>query len=215
VVWAALHSRTDILFDGLPAEAWPEGGEEQAPLHLHVAWPFTDSLGGPTDVSLTLHDAGGGVRVDVRHAGWGEGPAWDTAIQGHFAGWLQGLAALGLLVESGVDARDAQPMTRPRYFVSGELQSSPSAVYRSLVDASVRARWSNGAFEGVELVEGIEDRFIRWRRPAASGPPIEITAILRATPRGTHLAVAEYGVVDEAASGRWPSVFEGLARFLS
>jgi len=229
VVWAALRSRTDVLFDGLPAEAWPEGGEEQPPYHLTSPWPFTQSAGGPTEVAITLHDVGGGVRVDVRHAGWGTGPKWDAMIQGHFAGWLQGLAAVGLLVESGVDARQAgdrgqQPAgggsTRrsgERYFISGEIPASPSAVYRSLTDEAVRARWSSGVFDGMIVAEQVEDRFIRWRRAGigAGGPGAEVTAILRATPRGTHMALAEYGVAGEGASARWPGMFEALARFLS
>jgi hypothetical protein len=59
------------------------------------------------------------------------------------------------------------------------------------------------------VAEQVEDRFIRWRSEA------EVTAILRATPRGTHLALAEYGVAGEGASARWPGMFEALARFLS
>lgn len=256
-VWAALRSRTDVLFDGLPAEAWLEGGEEQPPFHLTSPWPFTQSAGAPTEVAITLHEVGGGVRVDLRHAGWGEGPAWDAMIQGHFAGWLQGLAALGLLVESGVDARQAAGRRQEpagvgstrrseRYFVSGEIPASPSAVYRSLTDEAVRARWSGGVFEGRLIAEQVEDRFVRWRRAGtdagasgeggaggagagggavgagasgagvgAAGPGTEVTAILRATPRGTHLALAEYGVADQGASARWPGMFEALARFLS
>ena len=222
-VWRALYERTDILFDGLPAKAWPEGGESQEPYHFTKPWPFTEAAGAPTEVSVTLHDLGEGVRVDVRHAGWGEGPAWDEMIQGHFAGWLQGLAALGLLIESGVDARQAagngqQPAgggstrrSSEKYLVSGEIASHPSAVYRCLTDPAVMAKWANGAFAGREVTESIEDRFIRWN---GSGDA-ELTAILRITPRGTHLAIAEYGVTDRAASQRWPATFEALARFLS
>jgi hypothetical protein len=224
-VWAALRSRTDVLFDGLPAGSWPEGGSEEPPYHVEVPWPFTAAAGGATKVSLTLHDAGDGVRVDLRHEGWGEGSAWDTAIQGHFAGWLQGLAAIGLLLETGRDARVREPSLpgRERYFISGEIPAAPPAVYRSITDEAVRARWSGGVLDGAEVVEELEDRFVRWRVGAqmsgrvnaqATGRLGEITAILRATPRGTHLAVAEYGVADRGASGRWPAMFEGLARFL-
>ena len=120
-VWSALQARTDILFDGLPAKAWPDGGEEQAPFHMTRPWPFTQDAGGATEVSVTLHDMGGGVRVDLRHAGWGEGPLWDTAIQGHFAGWLQGLAALGLWLETRTDPRPAGGGARER--AAGLLKS--------------------------------------------------------------------------------------------
>ena len=77
-VWSALESRVDLLFDGLPADAWPPG-DEQPPFHKAVPWPFTDAAGGATTVSVTLHEVGGGTRVDVRHEGWGDGPAWDVA----------------------------------------------------------------------------------------------------------------------------------------
>ena len=59
VVWAALRERTDILFDGLPAEAWPEG-EEQPPYHLTAPWPFTASP-KPTIAAVNGVAVGAGV----------------------------------------------------------------------------------------------------------------------------------------------------------
>lgn len=206
-VWAALRSRTDLLFDGLPADSWPAAPREQPPYHLTTPWPYTASAGGPTEVSVTLHDMGGGVRVDVRHAGWGEGAAWDTMVQGHFAGWLQGLAALGVWLEAGVDPRSAAKIGSERYFISGEIPAEPAAVYRSLTDGAVLGRWSGDALGALPVAEQVEDKFIRWKGAS------EVTAILRVTPRGTHLAIAEYGV-DRAAPSKWPAVFESLARFL-
>src|SRR3972149_8222249 len=88
-VWAPLVARADLLFDGLPPKVWPEERDEQPPLHLTVAWSHTPE---PTEVSLTLHELGGGARVGRHHALWGEGAGWDAAIQGHLAGWVQGLA---------------------------------------------------------------------------------------------------------------------------
>lgn len=216
-IWAALLSRTDVLLDGLPARAWPARTGEQPPFHFKAAWPFTESAGGATDVAVTLHALGGGTRVDVRHEGWGEGPAWDAAIQGHFAGWLQGLAALGLLIESGVDARASEPAVqgRGRYFVSGEIPADAAPVYRALVDPAVLARWSEGVFEGIVRTQEIENQLVRWRRPPGPGNAGgEVVAILRPTPRGTHVALAEYGVSGTEASARWPAMFERLARFL-
>lgn len=210
-VWDALERRTDVLFDGLPAGAWPEG-PSQPPFQRSAPWPFTAAAGGDTSVELVLHDLGTGTRVDVRHQGWGEGPAWDHAIQGHFAGWLQGLAALGLLLEAGVDARPAGgPAGAARYFISGEVPAPSSPVYRALIDPAVRARWdAAGALDGARLTQYVDDKFARWSAGAA-----EVTAILRATPRGTHVALAEYGIAGEGASGRWPAMFEALARFLA
>jgi uncharacterized protein YndB with AHSA1/START domain len=215
-IWAALLSRPDIVLDGLPARAWPERTGEQPPFHFTAAWPFTAGAGGATDVAVTLHALGGGTRVDVRHEGWGEGPAWDVAIQGHFAGWLQGLAALGLMVETGADARASEPALRERgrYFVSGEIPADAAPVYRALVDPVVLSRWSDAAFEGIERTQEIENRLVRWRSPdRPGGAGGEVVAILRPTPRGTHVALAEYGVSGDA-SARWPAMFERLARFL-
>jgi hypothetical protein len=212
-VWEALFDRTDVLFDGLPAKQWPEGVERHvAGWHAHAPWPFTEAAGAATEVALQLHPMGEGTRLDVRHQGWGEGPAWDAAIQGHFAGWLQGLAAFGLLLETGRDARPAAPglAARERYFVSGEIPASASDVYRSLTDPAIVKLWSDGALAGFTPAESVEDSFVRWR--TASG---EVTAILRRTPRGTHMAVAEYGVTDRSSSARWPGVFERLAKYLS
>jgi len=210
-VWAALFAETDLLFDGLPVKAWPARREEQAPLHFTVDWPGTPE---PTEVAVTLREMGGGVRVDVRHAGWreGAGAAWDDAIQGHFAGWLHGLAALGALLEHGVDARASTPALRAaeRYLISGEVPAEPSPIWQSLTDREALERWSDGVLDGAAAVEQVEDRFLRWR--LASGG--ELVAVLRPTPRGTHVALAEYGVTDKAASARWPQMFERLTRFL-
>jgi len=214
-VWSALHARTDLLFDGLPAKAWPEGGEEQAPFHMTRPWPFTQDAGGATDVSVTLHDMGGGVRVDLRHALnrvtlfaliFAIGILVDDAIvvveniHRHYElGWTDPRQASG----EGQERASGE-----RYFISGEIPAEASAVYRALTDGAVLGRWSGDAFGAMPVAEEIEDKFIRWKGPS------EVTAILRPTPRGTHLAIAEYGIRDRAASGRWPAVFESLARFL-
>jgi len=212
-VWAPLHSRTDILLDALPAAAWPElGREEQPPYHLAVRWPFTQSAGAETKVSVTLHDVGQGVRLDLRHEGWGEGPAWEELVQGHFAGWLQGLAALGHFIETGADprAQDRALSGGERYFISGEIPAPAEAVYRCLTDSAVIDRWSEGELAGAETVEQHENRLLRWRLPGGG----ELVMILRPTPRGVHAALAEYGVKGRGASQRWPGVFEKITRFL-
>ena len=213
-IWAALSTRQDVLLHGLPGGAWPEANEPLCasgpPFRLEVAWPHTPA---PTRVSLTLHELDGGTRLDLVHQGWGEGAEWEEPLQGHFAGWLFGLAAFGLWVETGKDARPLDPAlrARERYFASGEVPATPSAVYRALTDAGVLERWADGALSGAEPLDEVEDAFRRWRLPAGG----ELVVVLRHTPRGTHCALAEYGVTDRGASARWPAMFEPLARFLA
>src|SRR3990172_4072085 len=109
-VWAQLHASADIVLDALPVTAWPsEGREEQAPLHFAVPFPVGQ-------VQVTLHDVGGGVRLDLRHHRSPETPPAETMVQGHFAGWLQGLAALGHFIQTGQDAPPLAPP--PPYFIS-------------------------------------------------------------------------------------------------
>ncbi len=214
-VWHALLHRADVVLDALPEPRWPEGVAAQAPERLVVPWPHTLPLGAATEVAVALQEAGEGTVVDLTHAGLGEGPAWDEAIGGYFAGWLQALAALGVLVESGVDARPSEPLRgRERYFASGEIPAGADATWRSLTDPLVLERWSAGALEGVTTLESVEGRFLRLALPAAERPAPELTLILRRTPRGTHVALAEYGVTGRAASTRWPPLFERLAKFL-
>jgi hypothetical protein len=209
-VWAALFSHPELILDGLPLKAWPGPREEQPPFHLHVAWPATPE---PTELSLTIHEVGGGVRLDVRHEGWGEGAVWEEAVQGHFAGWLHGVALLGLMVEQGRDARvrDTGLRGAERYLISGEVPAPASPVYRALTDAGVLGRWSEGVLEGATILERVEDRLVRWT--LAQGG--ELVAILRPTPRGTHVALAEYGVRDRGASARWPAMFNRLTTWLT
>ena len=215
-VWHALLHRTEVVLDALPEPRWPEGCALEPPARLTAPWPRTLPLGAATEVAIELQDVGGGTVVDLTHGGLGEGPAWDEAIGGYFAAWLQALAALGLLVESGVDPRPAERLRgRERYFASGEIPSGADATWRSLTDPGVLGRWSDAVLEGADTLESLEGRFLRLApRAGGASPPTELTLILRRTPRGTHVALAEYGVSGREASTRWPPMFERLARYL-
>ncbi|HBZ69847.1 MAG TPA: hypothetical protein DEP35_08985 [Deltaproteobacteria bacterium] len=214
-VWDQLMGRPDIVLDALPVQAWPDQREENAPSRLMVRWPFSSGGTATTSVAIALTEVSGGTRIDLKHEGWHEEPGWQDAIAGHFAGWLQAVAALGLLVESGKDPRASSAVLggKERYFASAEVQAGADAVFRSLADPDVRARWSDGELDAAELTESLEGRFLRFalRRETGTG---ELVVILRRTPRGTHCALAEYGVTDRSASGRWPKLLERLSRFL-
>ena len=209
-VWAALFSHQELLFDGLPLQAWPPAREEQPPYHLETAWPVSPE---PTTLAVTIHDVGGGVRLDIRHDGWRDGAAWEEAVQGHFAGWLHGVALLGLMIEQDRDGRVSGATLRggERYLISGEIPAPAAPVFRALTDGAVLAQWSEGVLAGASIAEQIEDRLVRWTLSSAG----ELVAILRPTPRGTHVALAEYGVRDRGASARWPAMFERLTRALT
>lgn len=221
-VWHPLVHRPEVVLDALPEPRWPEPRVEVPPVSLTVPWPHTAATGAATEVVVELEDVGGGTRVDLRHRGLGEGPAWDEAIGGYFPAWLQALASLGVLAESGVDARASAALRgQQRYFASGEVPAGADAVWRSLTDPQVLERWSDGVLDGATSLEAIEARFLRLalaaRRGAPGGAPSsasELVLILRRTPRGTHLALAEYAVSGRDASTRWPPMFERLARFL-
>lgn len=232
-VWDALLHRAEVVLDALPQGGWPEPRVEEPPARLTVPWPHTAPLGAASEVGLDLEEHAGGTRVDLRHRGLGEGPAWDEAIGGYFAAWLQALAALGVLVEFGVDARGSGALRgAERYFASAEIPASADAVWRALTDPHVLGRWSDGVLRGAATLEAEEGRFLRLALSApgpldgaalptggpeagAAAAPTEATLILRPTPRGTHLALAEYGVSGRAASTRWPPMFERLARYLA
>lgn len=214
-VWRQLLGRPDVVLDALPLRAWPEQREERAPARLAMRWPVASGGTTSTSLEIALAAVASGTRVDLRHDGWEEGPGGQDALAGHFAGWLQALAALGLLAETGKDPRASSAVLAAceRYFASAELPASVDAVYRSLVDRDVLPRWSAGTLDGAQLVESLDGRMVRWSLPG--GPtPHELVVILRHTPRGTHCALAEYGVVDRSASARWPQMLERLARFL-
>lgn len=216
-VWEAWLHRTDVVLDALPEPRWPEGCVVEAPARLTAPWPHTASLGATTEVVVDLAEVGAGTLLDLRHRGLGEGPAWDEAIGGYFAAWLQALAALGVLVESGVDARPSERLRgKERYVASGEIPAAVDPTWRSLTDPHVRERWSDGVLDGGETLASIEGRFLRLALPpkGEAAAATELTLILRRTPRGTHVALAEYGVSGREASTRWPPMFERLARYL-
>jgi uncharacterized protein YndB with AHSA1/START domain len=209
-VWAALLARADLLFDGLPPDGWPAEREAQEPVHLRCGWRWTPA---PTAVTLTLRDLGDATRLEVRHEGWpDDDPAWEPMLHGHFTGWLHGLALLGLHVETGCDGRaaDAAQRGQGRYLLSGEIAAAVAPVFRALTDLAVLERWSDEVLEGAVTVESVEHKLLRWRLPSGT----ELVAVFRPTPRGTHVALAEYGVADQAASVRWPPLYEKLTRFL-
>ena len=214
-VWEQLVGRPDIVLDSLPVQAWPDQRQEAPPTRLRVRWPFASGGTPTTSVDISLTEVSGGTRIDLKHEGWHEEPGWQDAIAGHFAGWLQALAALGLLVESGKDPRATSAVLagKERYFASAEIPCGGDAVFRSLADPDVRARWADGALDGAQLVDSLEGRFLRFALRSERGPS-ELVLILRRTPRGTHCALAEYGVTDRSASGRWPRLLERLTRFL-
>jgi len=214
-VWRQLLERPDIVLDSLPIQAWPAERQEAAPTRLQVRWPFSSGGTATTTVAISLAEVSGGTRIDLKHEGWHEEPGWQDAIAGHFAGWLQALAALGLLVESGKDPRATSAALggQERYFASAEIQAGADAVFRALADPAVRSRWSDGALDGAELTDSLEGRFLRFALRSERGPG-ELVVVLRRTPRGTHAALAEYGVTDRSASGRWPRLLERLSRFL-
>jgi hypothetical protein len=211
----ALLRRTEEVLDALPERRWPDGSAFVEPGRLVAPWPHTLPLGSPTEVAIELQEVGDGTVVDLTHEGLGEGPGWDEAIAGYFAAWLQALAALGVLVESGIDPRPAEPLRGlERYFASGEIPSGADATWRALTDPLVLARWSDGALDGAGTLEAREGRFLRLRLAARGRAATELTLILRRTPRGTHVALAEYGVAGREPSTRWPPMFAKLARFL-
>ncbi len=229
-VWDVLLGRPEVVLDALPVRAWPERRTEERPSRLRLTWPFGAGAGSELEIGLDplrpggplpaeAATAGDGTRVDLRHGGWESGTAEDV-LAGHFAGWLQALAALGLLVETGKDARASAALAgSERYYASGEIPSDADAVYRALTDPGVLARWSRDALADAELQDVIEGRYARWSLAARSGgAPAsaggELVMILRPTPRGTHCAVAEYGVVGRSSSARWPAMLERLAQFL-
>ncbi len=193
-VWRALLSRADIVLDALPERAWPAGMSQEPPRHLESPWPAAPE----TKVEIAIHDMGGGVRLDLRHLGWPETPEAETAVSGHFAGWLFGLAALGHFVESGTDPRSR--VAGERYFISGEIPASADVVFAVLPEMVTE-----------KLIAQQESRLLTWRTKSGG----ELVGILRQTPRGTHVALGEYGVTDRSASERWPALFEDLTRRLS
>ena len=223
-VWHALWHRTGVVLDALPGARWPEGCTLDEPERLTAPWVHTVPLGAATEVVVGLQEMGAGTLVDLTHQGLGEGPAWDEAVGGYFAAWLQALAALGVLVESGIDPRPSPALRGlERYFASGEIPADADPVWRALSDPCVLERWSAGVLDGGTTLESLEGRFLRLALPArgagaaGSAPPspTELTIILRRTPRGTHVALAEYGVSGREASTRWPPMFERLARYFA
>jgi len=90
-------------------------------------------------------------------------------------------------------------------------------VFRALTDPYALERWSDGVLDEANALEAIEGDLLRLTLPprGAEAAATELVFVLRRTPRGTHLASAEYGVSGREESRLWPPMFEWLARFLA
>ncbi len=60
---------------------------------------------GPSQVEVTFTLGAGGTSVRVAQAGFGEGPAWDAALEQAREGWQRGLENLASVLETGEDLR--------------------------------------------------------------------------------------------------------------
>jgi len=207
--------RADVVLDALPVAAWPDQREEHSPSRLVVPWPLGSGT-AQTTVEITLAPVSGGTRVDVRHEGWESGPSAQDALAGHFAGWLQALAALGLIVESGKDPRasSASLAGRRQVLRLGGNPAGVDAVFRALFGPGGTLRWSEGALEGAEL-----GRFRRGplrpmdARRAGGRRAREVVMILRLTAQGNPLRRGGVRGVGRSSSARWPGCWNAWRGF--
>lgn len=82
----------------------------EPPARLEFTWDGMNEP-GVSRVEVEIEAQGESALLTVRHAGLGQGPAWEAAIQGFEHGWTEGLENLQSVLETGIDLRLAR---RPR-----------------------------------------------------------------------------------------------------
>lgn len=81
--------------------------EVEPPRRAAATWQGTGEP-GKTKVSFAVEPAEAGVRVVVKHTGFGSGSKWDSALESAEKGWSAGLENLKSTLETGVDLRLAR-----------------------------------------------------------------------------------------------------------
>jgi uncharacterized protein YndB with AHSA1/START domain len=112
--WFADYAYTEARPGGRYAAHWNQGYhvegtfvELDAPNRATLSWQGTGEP-GKTEVEFAVKPTDDGVKVMVKHRGFGTGEAWDGALAEAEKGWSTGLENLKSTMETGVDLRIAR-----------------------------------------------------------------------------------------------------------
>ncbi len=112
--WFSDEAWTQVKLGGRYDVRWNQGyrsdggfAELEPPHRAVVTWQGTGEP-GKTQVAFAVKPAEAGVKVVVKHTGFGPGGEWDGAVESAEKGWSTGLENLKSILETGVDLRLAR-----------------------------------------------------------------------------------------------------------
>ncbi len=112
--WCSDEAWTQVQLGGRYDLRWNQGYrsdgrfvELDPPHRAVVTWLGTGEP-GKTQVAFSLNPDEGGVKVVIRHSGFGASDDWDKAVEASDQGWSMGVENLKSTLETGVDLRLAR-----------------------------------------------------------------------------------------------------------
>jgi len=112
--WCSDEAWTQVQLGGRYDVRWNQGYrsdgkfvELEPPHRAAITWQGTGEP-GQTKVEFVVRPVEGGVKVIIRHGGFGPGDEWDGAVEASERGWSMGVENLKSTLESGVDLRVAR-----------------------------------------------------------------------------------------------------------
>jgi len=129
-----------------------------------------------SEITVTFESVGGGTRISITHAGFGDAADWDEWIEGTNLGWSQAIADLIVYLETGVPARRFTTAMQPPGM---RMADTPAGVVVERVEPA-----------GLASRAGLEPGDILL---TVGGAPIysiaELWVLLREHSQGTRLAI--------------------------
>jgi uncharacterized protein YndB with AHSA1/START domain/uncharacterized damage-inducible protein DinB len=225
--WFGDFAYTEVRTGGRYAVHWNQGyhvegrfTELDAPHRAAITWQGTGEP-GETTVKFAVKPADGGVKVMVKHSGFGSGKKWDNTLAEAEKGWTTGLENLKATLETGVDLRIArQPFLG---ILLGGLDAERAEREGIAVDEGI---YINDTLEGTAArAAGLKKGdVIVGLGGADTARPQELTAALRSHQAGDVVDVdlvrgQERETIQLALGSRpapdAPDTAEGLAEFVA
>jgi uncharacterized protein YndB with AHSA1/START domain/uncharacterized damage-inducible protein DinB len=185
--WFSDYAYTEVRTGGRYAVHWNQGyhvegkfTELDAPHRAAITWQGTGEP-AETKVWFAVKPADDGVKVMVKHGGFGPGEEWDSALAEAEKGWATTLENLKSTLETGVDLRIArQPFLG---ILLGGLDAERAEREGIAVDEGI---YINDTLEGTGArAAGLEKGDVIVALGGADTPrPQELTAALRSHQAG-------------------------------
>ncbi len=159
-------------------DARAEGRIEEIELEQRIRWSQKPGmLPGTTEVTVVFEAVEHGTRIEITHAGFGEGRDWIDELQAHSLGWDRCITDLTLYLERGI--RRPRAHARRSRFGLVTLDTPAGIQVVEVVPGSFAERAGLAAGDLVLELDraGVYDRSDLWLLAGEHGPGDEIEVV--------------------------------------